>query len=272
MQLITGYTGTPHIKSSDDALMYAFLSGKGNTVISASESHTNSSIDIYICNVLINGRLAVLRESESFELSSPGAGYYRKDVIYAWYHAGMTGTETAELVYQAGTSVNSDSAVTPVPSPPSGYYYSNYTTVYVLDWEGTTLRSVEHVQPYTLIETNNVDIKLLFNAGSASSDVVGSATEYTVPIHGNTSIVFGIGSFTHAMAAGKNYGFQVDTDRTNLITGGVQIKATGSGWGSYQIYTQMDSSTVRVGVHTEGASSGGTINYWYLESTDIGTL
>lgn len=121
VNLVTGYTGTAHVRSEDDALLNAFLAGQSNRIINLNETHTTSAININ-GDVLVNGRL--IRTDGNIELTIPPqpSGYYAFDTIYACYQKNISGIESAYLEYCPGTpSTNEETARTNegVPTQPA---------------------------------------------------------------------------------------------------------------------------------------------------------
>ena len=118
MELITGRTGTQHVKAIDDAEIYRTLLGNGDFVLSTGQKLNaqmsgTSQVNIQYGTAIMQGRQCKIRQSEGYNAVSIDngiAGYKRWDVICIEYTI-EDNIENAELVVVKGA--NSTSWVEP---------------------------------------------------------------------------------------------------------------------------------------------------------------
>ena len=92
INLVTGYTGKPHVKSSDDGSLNEALIGKDEYVLERGTEFkasiiTNNMIRIFDGDLLMQGRHARIDGGlyEDLYFDNGAQGYYRKDLIVARY-------------------------------------------------------------------------------------------------------------------------------------------------------------------------------------------
>lgn len=140
INLVTGYTGTAHVKSEEDALLNRFLLGQNNAVISDDWSYnlTTRHFDIN-CDAVVNGRLVRTDGNITLEFTMPSSGYYRYDGIYIVYKKLTTGVESAELVYCEGTkNTTKATAESNIGTPTIGADVASYSTMQLFRVEWNT--------------------------------------------------------------------------------------------------------------------------------------
>lgn len=114
MELITGRTGTQHVKAIDDAEIYRTLLGNGDFVLSTGtklNAQMNGTTQVNIQNgtAIMQGRQCKIRQTEGFNsvsIDNGIAGYKRWDVICIEYTI-EDGIENADLVVIKGANSTS---------------------------------------------------------------------------------------------------------------------------------------------------------------------
>lgn len=144
INLVTGYTGTAHVKSEEDALLNRFLLGQNNAVINLTDTF-NANSAVIDCDAIVDGRLMRTDGDVTLEFTTPSSGYYRYDGIYLVYKKLTTGVESAELVYCEGTeNVAQAAAQSNIGTPTIGSDVDSYSLLqlFTVAWDNTQQKTV----------------------------------------------------------------------------------------------------------------------------------
>lgn len=114
MEIITGYTGQPHVRSEDMGALYAAIFGSGNGVLPigsefALTQDTATQVTITSGDVIINGRHGRVRNGDTqvLTLDSGSTGMKRNDLIVARYENDGT-VESISLIVLKGAEATTD--------------------------------------------------------------------------------------------------------------------------------------------------------------------
>lgn len=118
LHLVTGYSGTPHVASSDQGSLNEALLRNGQFVMEAGANFaasviSNNQIRINDGELMMHGRHVKLTPGAYVDLSIANGtqGYFRRDLIVARYTRGAsTGIEECSLVVIKGTNAVSSPA------------------------------------------------------------------------------------------------------------------------------------------------------------------
>lgn len=144
INLVTGYTGTAHIKSEEDALLNRFLLGQNNAVINLTDTF-NANSAVIDCDAIVNGRLMRTDGDVTLEFTTPSSGYYRYDGIYLVYKKLTSGIESAELVYCEGAeNVAQAAAEAAIGTPTIGSDVDSYALLqlFTVAWDNAQTKTV----------------------------------------------------------------------------------------------------------------------------------
>lgn len=166
MQLITGRTGTQHVKAIDDAEIYRTLLGDGDFVLSTGQKlnaqmNGTNEIDIYHGTAIMQGRQCKIRSSEGYNavsLDNGVSGYKRWDVVCIEYSK-TDDIETAQLVVVKGA--NNTSYVEPTVSGQNGSIDNGEThrmKLWGVKFNGINFDSL--VDYRTILDTSPVNVLL----------------------------------------------------------------------------------------------------------------
>lgn len=206
INLVTGYTGTAHVRSEDDALLNAFLAKQDNSVINLEEIHTSSAIDVN-ADVLVKGRL--IRTDGNIELTIPTqpSGYYAFDTIYICYQKNTSGIESAYLEYCSGTpSTNEETARNSKGEPTQPASTSGWEKFKLYDVAWATNQTFEVIPVNGGGDTVTIDVTY----GTSSSSV-----EMTKIPMGN-GFFFYTGVYVHPVNP-KNIELYFDTSSFDIV-------------------------------------------------------
>lgn len=113
MNIVTGYTGTPHITANEAQALNQGILGSGNYVLDVGQKFSATIVDAN--NITIEDGEGVMQgvqfriapgETENVTIENGTIGYLRNDLICARYTKdAYTGIESVELVVIQGTSV-----------------------------------------------------------------------------------------------------------------------------------------------------------------------
>ena len=111
MEIITGRTGTQHVKATDDAEIYRTLLGDGDFVLSTGQKLNaqmsgTSQVNIQNGTAIMQGRQCKIRPSEGYNavsIDNGVSGYKRWDVICIEYTID-DGIESADLIVVKGAN------------------------------------------------------------------------------------------------------------------------------------------------------------------------
>lgn len=117
MQIVTGYTGTPHITAQQDRDLNAGIVGNGNYILNvgaklAASIVSNNEIAVSDGALIMQGCLGVIEagDIQTLTISNGTAGMQRKDLIVAEYTKSGSGVESLDLKVIEGTPAASDPA------------------------------------------------------------------------------------------------------------------------------------------------------------------
>lgn len=211
MEIITGKTGTDHVKAEDDRALHKAIFGSGNYVIDTGSKFaptidTSNSITISDGELMMEGCHARIRygEAESVAIENGTTGYNRIDVIAARYTKQLD-VEGMSLVVIKGE------AVTGTPSQPAHTEGSILEGDEVVDMplfavrlKGTNIENVTAI--YESVLTIDKALEML---AEADSDLALALTQQ------NTSLTNKINSVNTSLTNKIN---SVNTSLTNSIS------------------------------------------------------
>ena len=173
MEIITGYTGEPHIRPEDDGARNAGIFGTGKYVLNvgrkfAAEIVSNNMVKIKDGDLINQGRhiRIPVGETEECTIENGTQARYRNDLIVSRYskESGSEGKESAKIVVIKGTA--STSSTPPDPSYTSGDILNGALTddfpLYRVKLNGLSITAVEPLfgDPVKSLSELNTDIGL----------------------------------------------------------------------------------------------------------------
>ena len=154
MEIVTGYTGEPHIRPEDDGARNAGIFGTGKYVLNvgrkfAVEIVSNNMVKIKDGDLINQGRhiRIPVGETEECTIENGTQARYRNDLIVSRYskESGSEGKESAKIVVIKGTA--STSSTPPDPSYTSGDILNGALTddfpLYRVRLNGLSITAVE---------------------------------------------------------------------------------------------------------------------------------
>lgn len=235
VNIVTGYTGTPHITSDDDRERIASVFGKGKYVLPVGEQFDfqkmSNNLILIRDGMLINQGTQMgieLLDFEEITIDNGLVGTVRNDFIVMRYEKDETSTvESANIIVIKGTS--GDTAVDPTYQTGNildGGDLIDDFPLYRVKIEGVTIKAVE-----PLFEVIDYDLESIKNTVSAE----GSAID-RLNTRMNTAETR-IDGKQAKLVAGQNITFKQNADGTVTInsTGG-----GGSGGGGTRIQEKTD--------------------------------
>ena len=154
MEIVTGYTGEPHIRPEDDGARNAGIFGTGKYVLNvgrkfAAEIVSNNMVKIKDGDLINQGRhiRIPVGETEECTIENGTQARYRNDLIVSRYskESGSEGKESAKIVVIKGTA--STSSTPPDPSYTSGDILNGALTddfpLYRVKLNGLSITAVE---------------------------------------------------------------------------------------------------------------------------------
>ena len=174
MEIITGYTGEPHIRPEDDGARNAGIFGTGKYVLNvgrkfAAEIVSNNMVKIKDGDLINRGRhiRIPVGETEECTIENGTQARYRNDLIVSRYskESGSEGKESAKIVVIKGTA--STSSTPPDPSYTSGDILNGALTddfpLYRVKLNGLSITAVEPLfgDPVKSLSELNTDISAL---------------------------------------------------------------------------------------------------------------
>ena len=263
--MITGYTGTRHIRPSMDAAVYRGAFGNENYVLSEDDNCEGSmpSVNEFVVAdgcVSMQGH-AVQIKLESLDVDTCATGYARIDLVCCRFtHNTSSLIDNAELVVIKGDEV-ADSNTPQPPAYSEGIIDEGATQVdfpmYKITMHGGT---VTFEQMFTLIPS-------LDGAGSSISDIKsgwkyqGSATgTTTVTVPDSAVEVFIVlGTSTNTYRGSSPI---VDTSSRWLIGG---YYASSSDWGYGNVNITNSGKTYQIRNYYYGGAAGSATMYVYYK-------
>lgn len=221
VNIVTGYTGTPHITSDDDRERVASVFGKGKYVLPVGEQFgfqkMSNNLILIRDGMLINQGTQMGIELIDFEevtIDNGLIGVNRNDLIVMRYSKDETSTiESADIVVIKG--VSGDTAVD--PSYISGNILDGGDLVddfplYRVKIEGTVIKSIEPL--FTVIDCDLESMKATIDREGVAIDNLSSRmSRAEVSLDGKQA----------KLVAGQNITFKQNADGT------VTINSTGGG-------------------------------------------
>lgn len=235
VNIVTGYTGTPHITSDDDRERIASVFGKGKYVLPVGEQFgfqkMSNNLILVRDGMLINQGTQMgieLLDFEEITIDNGLVGTVRNDLIVMRYEKDETSTvESANITVIKGT--NGDTAVDPTYQTGNildGGDLIDDFPLYRVKIEGVTIKAVEPL--FEVIDYDLESIKNTVNAeGSAIDRLNTRMNTAEMEIDGKQA----------KLVAGQNITLKQNADGTVTInsTGG-----GGSGGGGTRIQEKTD--------------------------------
>ena len=187
MEIITGYTGEPHIRPEDDGARNAGIFGTGKYVLNvgrkfAAEIVSNNMVKIKDGDLINQGRhiRIPVGETEECTIENGTQARYRNDLIVSRYskESGSEGKESAKIVVIKGTA--STSSTPPDPSYTSGDILNGALTddfpLYRVKLNGLSITAVEPLfgDPVKRLSELNTDINDIFGGRVAEIRYIDS--------------------------------------------------------------------------------------------------
>ena len=235
VNIVTGYTGTPHITSDDDRERIASVFGKGKYVLPVGEQFDfqkmSNNLILIRDGMLINQGTQMgieLLDFEEITIDNGLVGTVRNDFIVMRYEKDETSTvESANIIVIKGTS--GDTAVDPTYQTGNildGGDLIDDFPLYRVKIEGVTIKAVEPL--FEVIDYDLESIKNTVNAEGIAIDRLNTRMNTAeTRIDGKQA----------KLVAGQNITFKQNADGTVTInsTGG-----GGSGGGGTRIQEKTD--------------------------------
>lgn len=235
VNIVTGYTGTPHITSDDDRERIASVFGKGKYVLPVGEQFDfqkmSNNLILIRDGMLINQGTQMgieLLDFEEITIDNGLVGTVRNDFIVMRYEKDETSTvESANIIVIKGTS--GDTAVDPTYQTGNildGGDLIDDFPLYRVKIEGVTIKAVE-----PLFEVIDYDLESINNTVNAEGNAIDRLNTRM-----NTAEME-IDGKQAKLVAGQNITFKQNADGTVTInsTGG-----GGSGGGGTRIQEKTD--------------------------------
>ena len=263
MELITGRTGTQHVKAIDDAEIYRTLLGNGDFVLSTGQKLNaqmsgTSQVNIQYGTAIMQGRQCKIRQSEGYNsvsIDNGIAGYKRWDVICIEYTI-EDDIESAELVVVKGA--NSTSWVEPTVQYTNGNIDAGEThrmKLWGVKLDGINFdsfvdyRTILDTSPVNTILDSMTAIEEQIEARVNALEAYGRTAPHIV-VEG-TNVTTSSGVLTLTKPSGYTY---ENTDTFVLYLNGLRVMTTG--------YSVSVSSNIQVDIDTDGTYDEVVLEIW----------